>query len=217
MVGRLLDLGDPGDVDPRPRLDRGERLGRDEAAARLRPGDGELDPEHRARSAPRRTRSRPSRAACSGGSSGAAPRWTRGGRRGSARDVVAALQAVPGDRRRRPPRRALARPREVGAATDDRQHAAAVRPVPAAGPADACRRGTRAPPRAAASSSPSIGWPRFGVLGIALGGQDDPHRRAGQHRERRSVVGQRRRHGLQAALGRREKHRPERHRRAGAG
>ena len=44
VVGRLLDLGDPLHVDARPGLERLERLGRDQAAGRLRPRDRELDP-----------------------------------------------------------------------------------------------------------------------------------------------------------------------------
>ena len=47
VVGRPLDLGDPGDVDGGPRLDGRERVGRHEAPADLGPGDGDLDPEHR--------------------------------------------------------------------------------------------------------------------------------------------------------------------------
>ncbi len=47
VVGRPFDLGDPLDVDVGPRLDRRERLARDQAARGFGPGDGELDPEHR--------------------------------------------------------------------------------------------------------------------------------------------------------------------------
>ena len=47
VVGGPLDLGDALDVDARPVLDRREHVRRDEAARRLHPRDGELDPEHR--------------------------------------------------------------------------------------------------------------------------------------------------------------------------
>ncbi len=46
MVGRQLDLGDPIDVDRRPRRDRLVRRRRDETASDLGSGDGELDPQH---------------------------------------------------------------------------------------------------------------------------------------------------------------------------
>ena len=47
VVGRALDLGDPLDVDPGTRLERGEGVRRDLAAGGLGARDRELDAEHR--------------------------------------------------------------------------------------------------------------------------------------------------------------------------
>ena len=68
VLGRLLDLGDPVRIHPCPGLDRGERVGRDEAAGGLGPGDGDLHTEHRPEAGVVVPQGSPSRGACTGGS-----------------------------------------------------------------------------------------------------------------------------------------------------
>ena len=129
VVGRALDLGDPLDVDLGAGLDapRAPRPG----SGRAPPGRGRrrARPGASARSGPPPTRSRPSRRACSGGSSGG----LRGGRRPSAPMSWRRWTPVEGDQVGGGLRRA-ARRREVRAAPDDGQDPAAVRPIVAGRP-----------------------------------------------------------------------------------
>ena len=113
---------------------------RDPAASRLRAARPPAPRGACARIAPGRSRSRPSRAACSGGSS----RRAHGcGAPGS----VAAMsrrRCMPSHEIASAARSAASRARrQVRPAPDDGQHAAAVRAVAAAGPPDGRRHGTR--------------------------------------------------------------------------
>ena len=142
VIGRLLDLGDPADIDASPRLDRGQGAGRDQAAGRPGHGPPRARPGASPRSAPGRTRSRPSRRACSAGSCRRPGRdgGTCGRRIGG--DIVAALQAVEMDRVGQLLGHGPGRG-EVGAAADDGQDApAVVRRVPSS-PSAASRTGRR--------------------------------------------------------------------------
>ena len=99
VVGRLLDLGDPLDVDRGARLDRRERVGGDEAARGLGAGDRELDAEHLLEAGllgPDRAHLG-QRVAADHRAAPAALRTAPTARRPTA-DVVAALHARPADR-----------------------------------------------------------------------------------------------------------------------
>ena len=160
VVGRPLDLGDPGHVDPGALGDDGEGVGRDHAAGDLGPRHRQLDPEHRREAGlvgPGRAHLRARvaadhRVAPAAAGTGAPAAMSRRRRRPAKGTASAARSAAA---------RAAARSR---AAADDRQDAAAVGlPAPV-------RRGrvpawkTRAPV-AAAASSPLMASPAEGAAG----------------------------------------------------
>ena len=140
VIGGLLDLGDPLDVDGR-RASPSPRVRRPGSG----PGPPELGPPPARRAAsprtwPPRSRSRPSRPACSGGSS-RCPRYGGGQSRRTA-DVVASLDAVEGDGVSRPLGPSPGR-LEVRAATDDREDPPTGRDDVAIRADGACRRAGR--------------------------------------------------------------------------
>ena len=191
-------------------LERGERVGRDEPAAGLRAGDRELDPEHRLEARLRRTRSRPSRRACSGGSSdrpgerrvaAASSRRCRGGAAG--RPSGSRPRPVPPGRARR----VRSGPRPTTAST--RPPAVRTRAVGVDGGAGVeDQRAGRAPP----SSRPVDRVAAARRVRVAGRGEDDRDRRArerpGAARPRARAAGDAPR---QVAARRGQQQRPERH------
>ena len=187
MVGRALDLVDPLDVDARARLEGGEGIGRDLATRGLGAGDRELDPEHglepggvrpdRAHLGERVARDHRAATAATG-AIGA----------GAGADVVAALEARRSGSGRRRRRRGSRRPRQVRAATDDRQDPAAGRAQRARRRRAPCPRGRRALRVAAAVVEAVDPVAALRRVGVARRRQDDrrPARRgasAGVRRE----------------------------------
>ena len=172
VVGGLLDLGDAVDVDPGAVLD--DRRARPAGRGPGGPARGRRRAPRRAsaRSGPGRSRPRPSRAACSAGSSpgprrsraSARPRRCRGAA-GRPRTSTASAARSARSRRRR----------EVRALAHDRQHAAAVRPEAALGRRRATVPAwkTSAPPAAVVEALDRVAAAR--VAGVAAGREHDRH------------------------------------------